>query len=599
MGSPVNQPKFSQFGASGTPGYIIPTADCDETKVRQGSPYSTVLGMDESSAGARTCTSAQWIAEDANATAQNAVGYAVARYGAGTLKVSGAPNLNSSYTVSGLGNSNWTNTTKQNHTVKSGWHLVSNPYQAVVELSSIDQTVFDNQIQVWNADGPTSGSYQPATIGVNAVLAPFQAFMIHVKPGQSGNFVINASDRKRSVQRFYRQNNNSQLDITATNDNSGLIDKTTVGFNTEATDQFDPVYDANKPSGLLNRHTLYTLNNNEWMSINVLNSIQNTTSVPMGFEPGQTGSYTLTFNNLNSFDATSYIYLEDKNNNSNNWYNVRNGDYHFTADSADDWNRFVLHFTPAASISITDGSCSNKGWIRAEQPGTASWAYTITDANNQVISSGRLDQSTPLAVEAAMGDYTLTLTDNNNYTVTKTITVGGTTNPVSGFTVSANNTMVHQAVMFNNTSVGATNYNWNFGDGTSVSGMDNTSHSYTTAGVYTVVLTASTPGGCNSVSSQEITVTDNTATGIRNINDLSSLGIWSHENKVYVDLSGLHEAEGRVVIYDVLGQEISNERATGGAIYQKEINNISAAYMLVTVKIGDRIKTRKVFIENK
>jgi len=62
-------------------------------------------------------------------------------------------------------------------------------------------------------------------------------------------------------------------------------------------------------------------------------------------------------------------------------------------------------------------------------------------------------------------------------------------------------------VTFTNQSVGATSYAWDFGDG-GTSGEENPTHEYTTDGVYSVSLTASGPGGSDTlVRTSYITVT--------------------------------------------------------------------------------------------
>src|SRR5581483_11137908 len=100
---------------------------------------------------------------------------------------------------------------------------------------------------------------------------PFQAFMVHkTSPGGSASYTINGTDRKRTAQTFYNLQADQSLTITSQNIVSGLMDQTTVGFNSNATDQFDAAYDADKFGGSLNRHTLYSVNNGKWMAINML-----------------------------------------------------------------------------------------------------------------------------------------------------------------------------------------------------------------------------------------------------------------------------------------------------------------------------------------
>jgi selenophosphate synthetase-related protein len=51
-----------------------------------------------------------------------------------------------------------------------------------------------------------------------------------------------------------------------------------------------------------------------------------------------------------------------------------------------------------------------------------------------------------------------------------------------------------------------------------------------------------------------------------------------------------------VIIYNLLGQEISNEPYTGNDIYSKELNNNELGYILIKVRQGDKITTKKLFI---
>jgi hypothetical protein len=590
MGSPVNTPSMTQFGASGTPGNIIDLT-CDETQSSSNSPYGTVFALEES-AGA-TCGLDQWKVV-ISGSAENGLGYSLLKPGTGTLVLNGTANLNSGYSLSGLLNSNWSNTTLQTHTETSGWQLVSNPYLATLNISTASSGM-DGQVQVWNANGGFAGSYQPGIIGTDATIAPFQAFMVHkTTTVGSATFTMNATDRVRAPHIFFAQNAN-QLNIVAANVATGLLDQTTVGFNPAATDTFDVQLDAAKFPGALNRHTLYTVNNNKWMSRNVLHDEATTSTVPMGFEPGKNGTYKLTFNGLNSFDPTSYIYLEDKA--LNVMYNVRNGDYTFTADSADNWNRFVLHFTPPAVVTTADASCNAAGTITIQQPGTANWNYTLTTSGNAIITSGTLNQSQQVTVEVAAGTYTLTLIDTNSYTVAKTITVNGPEMITAAFQESSDVVQTGQSVTLTSTTSGVSTYQWSFGNGTSANGAT-TSVSYTQAGVYEVSLVVTSPSGCSSTKTESITV-NTTTTGLNNLSGTGSLRIWSHDDKVYVDFTGVTMVNSLVTIYNILGQQIVSENViSGNLIFQQKIDTFDAEYLIVMVRNDDKIVTKKVLITN-
>ena len=75
--------------------------------------------------------------------------------------------------------------------------------------------------------------------------------------------------------------------------------------------------------------------------------------------------------------------------------------------------------------------------------------------------------------------------------------------PVADFTAA--NACLGNVIDFTNASSGATNYNWDFGDGTGTSTLLSPSYSYQTANTFTVTLIAS-DGTCNDTITRDITV---------------------------------------------------------------------------------------------
>ncbi len=589
MGSPINNLPLSQFGAGGTGGYAIPTPACDETGLDSHSPYGAVASLDETNGA--TCGMASWKFETGG-SAVNGKGYSVRKYGAGVLTVTGAPNLGSSYTLSGLTNTNWTNITLQGRPMGSGWAMIGNPYLANLDISNTPSGFYSQKL-VWHNAGPFAGSYQAATI-----VPPFQAFLAHVTtPGTPISYTINGSDRTKSTApAFMKQANDQQLKITAENTTTQLLDVTTVAFNGAATTAFDPEYDGQKFAGALNRHTLYTYNSDPmaWMSDNILHSIDETSTVPMGFEPGISGSYVFHFDGMGTFDPTSYVKLEDKK--LGLMHDVRNGDYAFTSDSADNWNRFVLHFTPAAKFNMNDGTCNANGQISLQQPGSATWNYTMLNQNGVLISSGTLSNNAPVSVSAAPGVYTLTLTDINGYTVVKNLQLSGLQTVQPAFNTSKTVAEVGENIGFSNTTPGIVTTQWDMGDGTLLNGQA-ISHQYAQEGVYSVTMMVENADACQGSTSQSITVTAKATTGI---NELAKdkIAIWSNEDRVYVDFSSQKNVEATISIYNLLGQVISTEQFGKSTIYTRTLNNLEAGYVVVSVKNNEGVTTKQVFITN-
>jgi len=98
------------------------------------------------------------------------------------------------------------------------------------------------------------------------------------------------------------------------------------------------------------------------------------------------------------------------------------------------------------------------------------------------------------------GVYSVSLTvtgpgGSNTQTKTGYITVTTPPAPNAAFSGSPTSGLIPLAVNFNNQSTGnITSYSWNFGDGGG-SAAQNPSHSYSSAGTYTVTLVATGPGG--------------------------------------------------------------------------------------------------------
>lgn len=112
------------------------------------------------------------------------------------------------------------------------------------------------------------------------------------------------------------------------------------------------------------------------------------------------------------------------------------------------------------------------------------------------------------------GTYTviLTVTDDtgNQANVSKTVTVSENSAPTASFVYSPSGPKVNETVYFNASASSdpdgtIDNYAWDFGDGSTGSGV-NTSHQYTAAGTYTVVLVVTDNSGNTTSTSQTVTV---------------------------------------------------------------------------------------------
>ncbi len=127
----------------------------------------------------------------------------------------------------------------------------------------------------------------------------------------------------------------------------------------------------------------------------------------------------------------------------------------------------------------------------------SNWVWDFGDGNSTS------NEPNPRWIYNVSGTYTASLTVNNplcrNMTPASAkyiVTTGGAA-PVAAFTPSTTSGMVDLTVVFKDSSTGATAWNWSFGDG-SYSETQSPSHTFTTAGTYTVILNASNEYGFSS-----------------------------------------------------------------------------------------------------
>jgi PKD repeat protein len=181
-----------------------------------------------------------------------------------------------------------------------------------------------------------------------------------------------------------------------------------------------------------------------------------------------------------------------------------------------------VQICPAGNVQI--------GGLTAASGGTG--PYTILWSPATDLSC--IDCPNPISTSAITRTYTLTITDALGCVDTDNVTVTATPNPTANFNFTGgNNQCANLPISFTNTSVGGVTYSWNFGD--PASGIANTSvalnatHTFTAVGEttqdFTVTLIATNAAGCQSTSSQVLTVRQtpgpnliDPATGFRNCN---------------------------------------------------------------------------------
>jgi parallel beta-helix repeat protein len=173
--------------------------------------------------------------------------------------------------------------------------------------------------------------------------------------------------------------------------------------------------------------------------------------------------------------------------------------------------------SPAAgqSVAFTDrstGSPTSRQWNFGDGGTSTSRnpSHTFTTAGSKTVtltvtsSTGSINTSRTVTVIASLvAAYTVTLVVINaslSSSVTRVVVVVPSSVLTASFTYSPSSPVVDQAVQFTDTSTGdPVSWSWDFGDGVT-STYQNPSHTFASAGAYTVTLVASTTLGSSSTN---------------------------------------------------------------------------------------------------
>ena len=247
----------------------------------------------------------------------------------------------------------------------AGWHLVGNPYPSSLDLNSGNITWDNFETTAWLWSG-AAGNYTSYPVGGSGThsqyVPPEQGFFVHIKSSYEGSSTLSLTNgaRVHNSEAFLKDAPVIQnaLLITATGSVNGYSDKLSVHFNPGATSGYDPGYDAYKLYGLHEAPQIYTKITDTKVTCNSLPFAQKNMVIPMGFSCGLAGQYTLTAENLTSFEGNIEITLEDLKLSTTRDLRL-NPVYTFAYDTLDNPDRFLLHFYNP-SFGVQDQKSDNR-----------------------------------------------------------------------------------------------------------------------------------------------------------------------------------------------------------------------------------------------
>jgi len=199
-----------------------------------------------------------------------------------------------------------------------GWNLVGNPFPSTIDWNAasgwtktnLDGSIYvpDNgsasslQYATWNGSTGTNGGSRNIALG--------QGYWVKAIGGGTPSLQANENVKVAGTQTtFFREGSIDNL-LRITMKQGGIRDETVIHFRDDATSGFDHQADAWKlKNGTFNLSSIAA--SNEQLAINSWSALQCNTTIKLNVTDGSAGSYTLSFTNLDSFDAASGIQLID------------------------------------------------------------------------------------------------------------------------------------------------------------------------------------------------------------------------------------------------------------------------------------------------
>lgn len=393
---------------------------------------------------------------------------------------------------------------------------------------------------------------------------------------------------------FASSANRSELDLYVQSDATGMLDRTSIYFDlgTSANyvfpEDMQKVFDTTSATP-----QFYSVSaDNMKCYSNGYGLFNATTIVPIGVRTVDSGSYFFSASSIQNFDAAAIILLEDRQ--QHVYTNLRTSGYRIRINQSGFTDgRFFIHFVTPPTVSSTGAGCTgNNGSLAVSMDGAITWTtVSIYDSVSQTLVQTMHNVNSYFSLGMLQPSTYIVVFNYNSYTAGKSVAITGQQINAS-ITSSATHVAVNELIHFSATAQNATQFEWDFGDSSTITGITHPEYAYGLSGTYNVSLKCSNSFGCVSYATTTIFV--NVATGIADLTT-GELNIISHSKEIVINVPDLGSEKYRYEIFNLNGQamaqgELSSNQTT------ISLQNAASGVYVVNVKTDGRATSKMVFI---
>ena len=436
------------------------------------------------------------------------------------------------------------------------------------------------------------------------VLPAYQSFFVQVVNG-TGSVTFDQSNKSTNTttQIYKKITRADQIDIHLTRDSAQLPAHAYIKFNDQGGfgfDQWDLYQLRNgwpRPNvALVEQDTLALMIDNIPLSFDKV-------SIPIRAEAAQSDWHTLEFENLP--DRSACYLLEDLETGNIVDLKTKNS-YRFWMEDTTQAPRFVLHITKGVKDSeVENASCfgTEDGMAIAKLNPSSTFDVLWLDEQGDILKESFNVQGNDTLSGIGAGDYHIQVSDQNGQCayMEEIITVFEPSEVDPDFEASTliPNTWANEEVSFTNESSGATNFEWDFGDGSAISTEVNPSHIYENEGTYVVSLRASNGNpDCDASKLAIIKAVKNPPASMDEVTS-SQLSVIQKAGLHYLQFDDPKSDEYEVSVSNLLGQSIYSGSWNTNENEVFELKIPGSGIHIVNVKSGEFNESIKLGSQNK